>query len=323
MFDAKRLVKRIRERKAKRVLLQVPEGLKMRVTEIAEELSASGAEIVVSVEPCYGACDVRDRDAEFLGCDLLVHIGHSDYGVRTKVPVIYEEYRMEFDPVTVLEKSMEKLEGFERIGLTASVQYLGGLEKARRFLESRGKTVLVGRPEKAKHEGQILGCDFSAAKSIESRVECFLYIGSGRFHPLGLALSTERPVFAVGPESGDMQDLSEERDRQERIRLAQIEKAKDAKKFGILVSTKPGQMRIEAAASAKKKLEASGRRAWILSGDEITPEKLMGIDVEVLVNTACPRIREDWKLFGKTIIDVGDVENIIAHESIESPREDA
>ena len=61
----------------------------------------------------------------------------------------------------------------------------------------------------------------------------------------------------------------------------------------------------------KEKLEKAGKNVWILVADEITPEKLMGLNIEVLVNTACPRIRDDWKSLGKTVINAEDVEKVV------------
>ena len=84
----KEILDKIKMLGANRVLLQVPEGLKTKVQEISKELE--GLEVLISTEPCYGACDVRDHEAKQLGCDVVLHIGHSDFGVKTEVPVILE-----------------------------------------------------------------------------------------------------------------------------------------------------------------------------------------------------------------------------------------
>jgi len=309
-IDCERLVREIRGRKANKALLQLPEGLKMQALEIAKALEPSGAEILLSVETCYGACDILDREARSLGCDLIIHVGHSEMLGKTQVPVIYEEYRMAFDPVPLLEKNLKALEPFSKICLLTSLQFLDSLEPARKFLESCGKRVLTGKPKIARYPGQILGCDHSAAKSVEAQCDCFLFLGSGKFHPLGVAQNVEKPVLFLDYENGKLESLEKERFRLMRIRAAQIEKAKEAKKFGIMVSTKQGQGSLAVAEKAKQELEKKGKSAWILTAGEFTPEKILGLKLDCLVDCACPRMAEDTSLFKKPILrpeDVGEL----------------
>ncbi len=305
-----KVAEEVRKRGARRVLLQVPEGLKASAQGIAEEIEEAGAEAFISVERCYGACDVRECDAKRLGCDLIVHVGHADFGMKTEIPVVYEEWREDFDPVPVLKASWEKLKGFGNVALVSTVQHLGSLERAREFLEAEGKSVHVGVPTgPAKHPGQILGCDYSAAVPLEPVADCFIYIGSGRFHPVGLAERVKKPVFSLNPEAGTLERIERDRNR-EVVRLMRIEKAKAAERFGILVSSKPGQARPGLAEKIKEKLKGAGKKAWILAADEFSPDKLMGIDMDVLVNTACPRIWDDVSLFGKNVINAEDVDEV-------------
>ena len=51
MLDTGNILRKLERLKARKVLLQVPEGLKTQVLEIATELEKSGLEILVSVEP--------------------------------------------------------------------------------------------------------------------------------------------------------------------------------------------------------------------------------------------------------------------------------
>jgi 2-(3-amino-3-carboxypropyl)histidine synthase len=309
MLDTGKVARRIRERKARRVFLQVPEGLKTRVLEIAGELEKKGLEVFISVDPCYGACDLRDREAEALGCDVILHMGHSDYGLKSRIPVIYEDFTMDFDPVPLLKNSLHELKPYKKISLVTTVQFLPGLDKAKKFLEAEGKKVFIGSPSKGK-PGQVLGCDFSAARDLEGTVDCFVFMGSGTFHPLGLAMEVEKPVLFLDFEGSQLLSLGDEKRRLQNIRLLQIEKARSCRNFGILVSTKPGQLRIKAAEEARRRLSRLGKNAWILVADEITPSKILGLQIDCLVNTACPRIREDFRLFKKPILDPRDLEKL-------------
>lgn len=73
----------IKKQKARRVLLQLPDGLKQYATEIADELKEklgkTKAEIFIWLGSCYGACDVPINDAREAGVDLIVQFGHSKF----------------------------------------------------------------------------------------------------------------------------------------------------------------------------------------------------------------------------------------------------
>jgi len=309
MPDEKAMVAELRKLGARKVLVQIPEGLKVQASRISSLLERNGMDALISVEPCFGACDLLDIEAKQLGCDALLHIGHSDFGLEAALPVVYDEFNLYFDPVKSLEGNMAQLAGFKAIGLVTTAQHIGSLAKARDFLEKRKKEVLVGKSERLR-PGQILGCDYSAAKSIESAVDCFLFIGSGRFHPLGLVQRTSRPVLFLDTESGKMADISGERDNMEVKRRLRIEKARGLSKFGIFVSTKPGQRNIQKASKLKKALEKKGKKVVVITASMLTPEKISGMGFEVLVNTACPRIFEDQQLFRLVVLNPEDAEQI-------------
>ena len=77
-FEIEKTIQRIKDKKGTRVALQFPEGLLMFATVIADVLEAeTGAEMVILGDVTYGACCVDDYAAEALGCDFLVHYGHS------------------------------------------------------------------------------------------------------------------------------------------------------------------------------------------------------------------------------------------------------
>ena len=79
---------------AKRVLLQLPEGLKPEGPRLAEIVEKTGALPIISADPCYGACDIAIDEAESLGADLIVHFGHSKFLAHERVPTIYIEARV-------------------------------------------------------------------------------------------------------------------------------------------------------------------------------------------------------------------------------------
>jgi 2-(3-amino-3-carboxypropyl)histidine synthase len=78
-----------------------------------------------------------------------------------------------------------------------------------------------------------------------------------------------------------------------RRRFGAICRAKDAKRFAILVSKKPGQKRIELAERLKELGRARGREMFLVYLDNIEPDRLLNLGAEAAVCTACPRVALD------------------------------
>ncbi|MCJ7456558.1 diphthamide synthesis protein, partial [Candidatus Bathyarchaeota archaeon] len=81
MYDLEeaRIIREIKKRSSHRVLLQLPEGLKPLAARLAKKLQdESGAEVFVSGDPCYGACDLALEQMKQLHADLLIHVGHAE-----------------------------------------------------------------------------------------------------------------------------------------------------------------------------------------------------------------------------------------------------
>ncbi|CAE7120795.1 unnamed protein product, partial [Rhizoctonia solani] len=77
-FEIHKTIYHVRKNEAKMVALQMPEGLQMyacTITDIIERFT--GALSVIMGDVTYGACCIDDYTAVALGCDMLVHYGHS------------------------------------------------------------------------------------------------------------------------------------------------------------------------------------------------------------------------------------------------------
>lgn len=73
------VAKRISQKKARRVLIQLPDGLKPSAKAIQQELEAkTGATILIWGGSCFGACDLP-LGLENLKVDLAVQFGHSEW----------------------------------------------------------------------------------------------------------------------------------------------------------------------------------------------------------------------------------------------------
>jgi len=96
----------------------------------------------------------------------------------------------------------------DKLGLVTTTQFLGKTTEIKQYLENNGKEVFI-EEGKQRNEGQLLGCDVGAAIKIHDKVDAFLYIGSGEFHPLGVAMNTKKEVFTFNPVSSVFSKLDE------------------------------------------------------------------------------------------------------------------
>jgi len=302
-LEEERLLNEISKRGAKKVLIQLPEGLKKEGPHLASIVEKIGALPIISADPCYGACDLAISEAESLSVDLIVHYGHTELIKSEKVPIIYFEAKATVDVRRAVGKALSLLESWKKIGLVTTVQHVDKLDEVRKILNAAGKIVAVGDAGRMKYPGQIIGCDYSNAKSIKDEVDAFLFFGGGRFHPLGLALNVMKPVVVADPYEGKAYSINDEAQRTIRKRWACISEAKEAKKFGILIGLKTGQKDLETALKIRDILVKNGKEATLLALKEIKDHILNQFpSLEAFVNTACPRVSLDE--FQKPVLTV-------------------
>ena len=73
-YELDKVIDRINRTRAKKVLVQLPDGLKIDATEVADEIEEkTKAEVFIWAGSCFGGCDVPDVK----GFDLLVQFGHT------------------------------------------------------------------------------------------------------------------------------------------------------------------------------------------------------------------------------------------------------
>jgi len=319
-FEEERIKQEITKLDAKRVLIQMPEGLKPDAPKIAKIVEKCGALAIISADPCYGACDIAIGEAEGLGVDLIVHFGHSKMVKHDPVPTIYVEARATVTLDKAVEQSLPLLSSYTSIGLATSVQHLQTLNIAREILTRAGKTVIVGDTGQIAYPGQVSGCNYSNAKSIANEVEAFLFFGGGMFHALGIALSTSKPTFIADPYDNRAYPINVDAQKILKQRFAIIQEAKNAKQLGIFIGLKPGQKHLDTAVHMKELAEKNGKAAYLLAAREINPETLLEFpSIDAYVNTACPRVSlEATGKFQKPVLTINEFKVVCGESSWEN-----
>ncbi len=286
-LDLERAIEIVKKSGAESVGLQAPEGLKRILPGLAKEIEErTGAEVVISGDPCYGACDV---DMALLDeVDLMIHLGHAELG-EGQDKVIFLEARMPQDLREAVERAVPLLRS-KRVGVTTTIQHAHKLNQALEALKEHEIEGLVGQAEgRIKCSGQVLGCCYSSARAVD--VDEHLFIGTGQFHPLGIALATGKRVVVVDPVTGEVSEINTE--PMLRRRFGAIARAMDARRFAILVSKKPGQKRMELARHLKALGETKGKEMFLVYLDNIEPDRLLNLGADAAVSTACPRVALD------------------------------
>lgn len=298
----------VRAKGAHRVALQFPEGLKSRAMEVADELErVTGCICVVLGDPCYGACDLNVSFRSF--ADVLVHFGHSEIpSMGIDDDVMYIEVKLDLDITGLLRTALDRLA--PRIGLVTTAQHVHQLPILKEWLESNGRTVMIGRGDRrVKNAGQVLGCNVTAASSVKDGVDQFLYLGSGDFHPLAVSLATAKPVIVLDPLMQEVRDVERLKEKILRQRHGAISLASKAKSFGIIISSKPGQQRRQLAETLKGMIHGKGRKAHLIVMDNVSPDQLLAFQLDAFVSTACPRLAiDDYLRYRKPMITPVELE---------------
>jgi len=312
-YELDRVVDAVADRDASTVGLQFPEGLKRRGPAVADDLRSilpDDVRVMISGQPCYGACDL---DTFLLKrTDVFVHFGHSPMKESDKI--IYVPLFSNVDVEPIITEALDELEApteATELGLVTTAQHMNRFDEMRSLLEAEGYEIQTRRgDERLTHEGQVLGCNYASA---EVSAEQVLYVGGGKFHPLGLAMEhPEKRVVIADPVNNTVSVADTEKFMKQRY--GAVHRAMDAETWGVIFCTKIGQGRWEIA----QEIVEDNDNAYLITMDEVTPDRLLNFDLDAFVNTGCPRITtDDGPRFHKPMLTPGEYRIAIGEEPLE------
>jgi 2-(3-amino-3-carboxypropyl)histidine synthase len=276
------------------------------VADDLRELLPDDVTVMISGQPCYGACDLDTYLMQ--RTDVFVHFGHSPMKESDKI--IYVPLFSNVEVAPIMAEALNELETGD-VGLVTTAQHMNRFEEMRDFLEDRGFTVHTRRgDERLTHEGQVLGCNYASADIDADQV---LYVGGGKFHPLGLAMEHPDKHVVIADPVNNVVDVADT-EKFLKQRYGAVHRAMDAETWGVIFSTKIGQGRWETA----REIVDSNDDAYLLTMDEITPDRLRNFGLDAYVNTACPRVTtDDGPQFDAPILTPGEYEIAIGEKPLD------
>ncbi len=178
----------------------------------------------------------------------------------------------------------------KRVGIVASIQFANQVP------------AIVKQIPGSVAGGQVLGCNAAMALRLVSKVDAFLFVGSGVFHPINVAIQCKKPVFCFNPYTSGFRELDRnEVLAYEKSRKGAVLKFLAAKRVGIIVSAKPGQKNLQRALQLKKK---GDKEYFVFACDTFDFRYLEDFNfIDCWVNTACPRM-DDQKA---GIVNINDL----------------
>lgn len=322
-FEVFKSVWQIRRWGARRVALQMPEGLLVFSTLLARIFErfggegGAGCEVVVLGDVTYGACCVDDYTAKALGCDFMIHYGHSCLVPVTQTQVrtlyVFVEIVLDEEHVEMLLRrylvdkqfdreeedalgldTISRIRTMQCVALVSTVQFISTVHVLKSRLSTATMQFVIPQ-SRPLSPGEILGC---TAPQLPASVDGIVYVGDGRFHLEAIMIANPQlrgRYFRYDPYAKRLSLEDYNHATMHERRLAAIATARSARTFGLILGTLGRQGSPAVLADLERKLRLRGKSFLTILMSEIKPAKLAQFrGVDVWVQVACPRLSIDW-----------------------------
>jgi len=241
----------------------------------------------------YGACCVDDLCAAALGCELLVHYGHSCLVPIDKMAtdVMYVFVEVSIDTAHLLDTIRLNFKPTTKLALCGTIQFGGALHSVRSVLKDEFAEVKTPQA-KPLSAGEVLGC---TSPTIEGSDAC-IFIADGRFHPEAVMVANPNlPLYRYDPYSKTITHERYEHEQMHSLRRDAIKQASTAKHWGIVMGTLGRQGNPAVLQHLQKLLKVRGLSYSTLLLSEVFPAKLAAFGkVDAWIQVCCPRLSMDW-----------------------------
>ncbi|MBI4152461.1 diphthamide synthesis protein [Candidatus Woesearchaeota archaeon] len=206
---------------------------------------------------------------------------------------------------------------YRTVALYASVQFVNQLDRVREQLENEKMSVVTSKADRTQVVGQLLGCDnyhqsLNLSEKEKEEIDCYLYVGDGRFHPLALVYRQKdekkiKEIIGNDPIGKSLFLVSTD---DVKVILAKyrssLMKFLTAKTIGVITTIKPGQEQFRPSLALETKYP--DKRFYHFIDNVVSFDQLENFPfIEVWVNTTCPRVGfDDQEKFVKGVINLND-----------------
>lgn len=298
-FEIHKTVWNIRKHGAKRVALQMPEGLLIYALVVADILEQfCGVETVVMGDVSYGACCIDDYTARALDCDFIAHYAHSCLVPIdvTAIKVLYIFVTINIDENHLVKTLQKNFARGTQIAAFGTIQFNPTIHSVKATLERDPQHPIYVIPPQTMplSKGEVLGC--TSARLDKAHISAMVYVGDGRFHlESAMIHNPEIPAFRYDPYLRKF--TTEYYDQQQMISVREdaVRTAASAKKIGLVLGALGRQGNPATLDKLEKKFSEAGKHVVKIILSEIFPQKLqMFDDIDAFVQVACPRLLIDW-----------------------------
>lgn len=198
-------------------------------------------------------------------------------------------------PQSTLKLSSSKLDEISKslpnnLSIFFSSQYLTQAKEIKAFLS---------KTSQIKDFAQVLGCS-SLTPSNQS--EAVLFVGEGKFHLGNLVLNSSVPIYLFEKNSLKKVNSKDFSKLSKNKKLALMKFAL-ADRLGILVSSKPGQLKLEQALRFQQK---SKKKSYLFLTDSINIGEFENFQIDFWINSACPKMNLDYPFLNLSELDISD-----------------
>ena len=210
--------------------------------------------------------------------------------------MLYIETRKKFNLDDIDFSILDKLPG-KTISIAATVQYLDIVPEVKKYLESKGKTVIIKKG--AFYDAHVLGCNSAAFdKNADTRV----LITDGKFHAINNAIQLQKEIYVFTTrtlEKVGQEDL----DAHKKKTMGKQTLFLASKTVGLIVSSKPGQ-NVKSIQAIKEKIKKLDKNVYVFEANNINIAEFENFpEVKIWVNTACYGLARD----NKKIVNLSDI----------------
>ncbi|KAF7702893.1 2-(3-amino-3-carboxypropyl)histidine synthase subunit 1 [Cucumispora dikerogammari] len=304
-FELPKLIKTIKQLNAKKVCLQLPDGLLKYAPILSDFIyENTRAESIILADVVYGACCIDDQTAYDLKSDLLIHFGHSCLIPvnECNVKVLYIFVDIVFD-TKHLKSTIEKI--FYEFSSTQTSQIntkdtalrefkyedmcILGTIQFNSIVHSINNELKLNIPRISPlSRGEVLGCTAPRLKE-----KLCVFISDGRFHLEALMIQNPQTSFyrycpfnkKAYLEKYDFQKMLN-------IRKQSIKRFWEAENIGIIIGILGRQGNPEILKNIKNRLHSMNKVVYVFQYEEI--KRLEHPFIDAYVQICCPRLSIDW-----------------------------